>query len=231
MTVVLAFDCSVAGLSLAVLVDGRVAAHHREEGREQTARLLPAVGEALRLAGLARRDIGLLAVTIGPGSFTGVRVGLATARGLALGLGVPLAGLATTTVLLAQPTGGATPARRVAVVDTRLGDWFCALAGRDPPFLASAAQLAERLGSAPVTLVGPGAVRLAADLSAIGPSAIGPSAIGEEALPDAVTLGRLALQGGIAAWRSCNLEHGLPRPLYLRGVNVTLPDGARRTVE
>jgi tRNA threonylcarbamoyladenosine biosynthesis protein TsaB len=44
-------------------------------------------------------------------------------------------------------------------------------------------------------------------------------------------LAALASQDGVEAWRRRNRDEGLPRPLYLRGVNVTLPDGARRTVE
>ena len=52
-----------------------------------------------------------------------------------------------------------------------------------------------------------------------------------EAPPDVVVLGRLALEAGIDAWSERNRREGLPRPLYLRGVNITLPDGARRTVE
>src|SRR5664279_512975 len=123
MSLVLAFDCAVSGLAIAIVGDGTRLAGIAEEGRDQAARLLPAISAALDEAGVGRRELSLIAVTIGPGSFTGVRVGLAAARGLAVGLGVPLAGLATTRVLLAQ----ARPRGRtvVAAIDSRLGDWFC----------------------------------------------------------------------------------------------------------
>ena len=61
--------------------------------------------------------------------------------------------------------------------------------------------------------------------------AAGVDAIVEEAVPDPVALARLASDVGVDAWRTRNAQQGLPRPLYLRGVNITLPDGARRTVE
>src|SRR4051812_44848291 len=100
MTTVLAFDCAISGLGVAVVRNGVCLAQHREEGRGQAATLLPAIAAVLREAEVDRRALSLIAVTVGPGSFTGVRVGLAAARGLALALGVPLAGLATTAVLL-----------------------------------------------------------------------------------------------------------------------------------
>jgi tRNA threonylcarbamoyladenosine biosynthesis protein TsaB len=55
--------------------------------------------------------------------------------------------------------------------------------------------------------------------------------LAQVALPDAGTIARLALHDGIERWRERNRAEGLPRPLYLRGVNITLPDGVRRTVE
>jgi tRNA threonylcarbamoyladenosine biosynthesis protein TsaB len=61
--------------------------------------------------------------------------------------------------------------------------------------------------------------------------AAGVDAVAEEALPDPVIIARLAADAGVAAWRARNAREGLPRPLYLRGVNITLPDGARRTVD
>lgn len=232
MTTILAIDCSVTGLGVAVLGDGKRLAVIGEEGRDQPARLLPAIAAALANAGVDRRAVSLLAVTIGPGSFTGVRVGLATARGLAVGLGVPLAGIATTAVLLAQarrlPARAAGQGRlAVAAIDSRLGDWFCALDdGERTPFLATAAALAAQLAGRACLIVGVGAGQLAAALVAAGIDAVA-----EEAQPDPVTLGRLAAEAGVEAWRDRNARDGLPRPLYLRGVNITLPDGARRTVD
>lgn len=232
MTNVLAIDCSVSGLGVAVLGAGECLASIREEGRDQPARLLPAIAAALAAAGIDRRAVSLLAVTIGPGSFTGVRVGLATARGLAIGLGVPLAGIATTTVLLEQAKAliARAPGRgrvAVAAIDSRLGDWFCALGGDEPmPRLATEAALAELLAGQACLIVGGGASRLAAALASAGVDAMG-----EERQPDPVALCRLAAAAGVEAWRAANARDGLPRPLYLRGVNITLPDGARRTVD
>jgi tRNA threonylcarbamoyladenosine biosynthesis protein TsaB len=225
MTVVLAFDCAVSGLGVAVVHDGAVLASLREEGREQAARLLPAIAAAMDQAGVARGALSMVAVTTGPGSFTGVRVGLATARGLAMALGIPLAGVATTAVLLAQADAHANADGRivVAAVDSHLGDWFCAIrAGDSTPFLASTEDLVRRLEGKPCLVVGPEAAVLAPLL---------PNAEVSVALPDPVVLARLAIEAGVEGWRARNQTEGLPRPLYLRGVNITLPDGARRTVD
>lgn len=221
MTTVLAFDCAVSGLSVAVVRDKRCLAVRREEGRGQAATLLPAIVAALQEAGIERRSLSLLAVTMGPGSFTGVRVGLAAARGLALALDVPLAGLATTTALLAM----AEPDDRLAVaaIDSHLGDWFCALGEGDRvPFVASTSELADRLASRPCRVVGLQADHLASLL---------PDAVAQTGLPDPVVLARLALRDGVATWKERNRAEGMPRPLYLRGVSITSPDGTRRTVD
>lgn len=228
MTTVLAFDCAIAGLGVAVVRDGVSLAMCREEGRDQAATLLPAIASVLREAGVERRALSLIAVTVGPGSFTGVRIGLAAARGLAVGLGIPLAAITTTDTLLAQAESDDRLA--VAAIDSRLGDWFCALADDRAPFLASTQQLAARLGARRSLIVGPQADALASALVATGVDAVA-----QTVLPDPVQIARRALDprigGGVEAWRARNGAEGLPRPLYLRGVNITLPDGARRTVE
>jgi tRNA threonylcarbamoyladenosine biosynthesis protein TsaB len=222
---VLAFDCAVSGLGIAVVRDGVRLAGFAEGGRDQAARLLPAIEVVLADAAIDRRALTLIAVTIGPGSFTGVRVGLAAARGLAVGLGVPLAGITTTTVLLTQAVSG--DRLVIAAIDSRLGDWFCAIGEGDAtPFVTPARDLAVRVAGRPCLVIGTGAKALAHDLLAAGIDAIA-----EEAVPDPVMLARLAVDVGVDAWRARNAQEGLPRPLYLRGVNITLPDGARRTVD
>jgi tRNA threonylcarbamoyladenosine biosynthesis protein TsaB len=222
---VLAFDCAVSGMGVALVRDGVRLAGLAEAGRDQAARLLPAIESVLAEAAIDRRAVTLIAVTIGPGSFTGVRVGLAAARGLAVGLAVPLAGITTTAVLLAQATSR--DRLMIAAIDSRLGDWFCALGEGDAaPFVSSARDLAVRVGGRSCHVVGAGAEMLVGDLAAAGIDAVA-----EEAMPDPVALARLATDAGIEAWRGRNAEEGLPRPLYLRGVNITLPDGARRTVD
>ena len=118
-------------------------------------------------------------------------------------------------------------------IDSRLGDWFCAIGegmgegdSEPTPFVAAAPELALRLGSRPCLVVGSGAQTLVPQLVAAGIDAVA-----EEALPDPVVIARLAADAGADAWRARNAREGLPRPLYLRGVNITLPDGARRTVD
>ena len=222
---VLAFDCAVSGMGVALVRDGVRLADLTEAGRDQAARLLPAIAAVLAEAGVDRRELSLIAVTVGPGSFTGVRVGLAAARGLAVGLAVPLAGITTTAVLLTQAASGGRLV--IAAIDSRLGDWFCAIGEGDAqPFVTPARDLGVRIAGRPSLIIGAGAKALADDLVAAGIDAVA-----EEAVPEPVTLARLADETGVDAWRARNAQEGLPRPLYLRGVNITLPDGARRTVD
>ena len=209
----------MTGLAVAVVRNGVTLDSRRLEGRDQAATLMPAIAASLQAAGVSRRDLSLIAVTIGPGSFTGVRVGLAAARGLAVALDAPLAGLTTTDVLLAQATPADRP--RIAAIDSKLGDWFCAIDG-GRPFLASADDLDARLGGKPSLIVGPDADHLAAKIR---------NAVAQTATIDPATVARLALAEGAETWRRRNEAEGLPRPLYLRGVNITTPDGSRRTVD
>jgi tRNA threonylcarbamoyladenosine biosynthesis protein TsaB len=208
---VLAFDCAISGLGVALVQNGEVLAARQETGRDQAARLLPVIADVLAEAGVERRALSMIATTVGPGSFTGVRVGLA----------LPLAGLSTTEILLAQAP--ASSRLLVAAIDSHLGDWFCATAEAPrAPFLASTAALAERLNGRPSLVVGPQADTLAPSL---------PDAEALVALPDASVMARLALKEGVEHWRERNRVEGLPRPIYLRGVNVTSPDGTRLTVD
>ena len=160
---VLALDTSGPAAGAAVVTDGRVAAEAWDQGRTTPSRrLLATVEFVLARAGVSRGELEGLAVAVGPGWFTGLRVGLATAQGLALGLGLPVAGVSSLRVL----AEGAPLRRGVvwAVRDARRGLVYAAAFRRDPAGLQrlepdtaySPARLAQRL-QPPVLLVGSGA--------------------------------------------------------------------------
>ncbi len=93
---ILAFDSSLPVLSVALVGDSAPLGAIALEGKEsRNEKLLPAIEAVLDGAGVDRTEVRLIAVTRGPGSFTGVRIGLATAEGLALALGVPICAIPT----------------------------------------------------------------------------------------------------------------------------------------
>ena len=93
---ILAADTSLATLSAALLRDGLLLGAVALDGRSsRNEKLLPAIDWLLRESAVERSAIDLFAVTRGPGSFTGVRIGLATMQGLALALGKPVCAMST----------------------------------------------------------------------------------------------------------------------------------------
>lgn len=96
----LAMDTAGASCAVALVRDGEVLASLQERmGRGQSERLLPMVEQVFSASGLDYRDLSALAVTTGPGGFTGVRIGLSAARGFALALDIPLVGASVLEVL------------------------------------------------------------------------------------------------------------------------------------
>src|SRR5690606_23437462 len=90
---ILSFDTSAAHCAAALVSGDRVLAARAEEmGRGQAERLMPMLVEMLAAEGATWRDLGAIGVGIGPGNFTGVRISVAAARGLALGLAIPAIG-------------------------------------------------------------------------------------------------------------------------------------------
>jgi tRNA threonylcarbamoyladenosine biosynthesis protein TsaB len=97
---ILAIDTSQKTVSVAVVVDDMLRADiFIHNGRHHSEILLPAVEQVFHLAGLQPDEIDFFAVTIGPGSFTGLRIGAATIKGLALSTGKPVVGISTLEVL------------------------------------------------------------------------------------------------------------------------------------
>jgi tRNA threonylcarbamoyladenosine biosynthesis protein TsaB len=181
VTTVLGLDTATADTAVAVIRDGEAAAESLREPERGSGR--PAHATALLVdADQAVRAVGgwvavdRIAVGLGPGSFTGLRIGVAAARALAIGRGVPLVGIGTLAVLAAgipDRAGGARLA--LPVIDARRGEGFAALYAPDgtevwPPFVVDGDELARRvaeLESAPLA-VGGGSLRFRRQLEDAG---------------------------------------------------------------
>jgi tRNA threonylcarbamoyladenosine biosynthesis protein TsaB len=115
----LAFDTSAAHCAAALLLHDKIIAQTREDmAKGQAERLMPMIEEMLVAAGFNWRNLAAVAVGIGPGNFTGIRISVAAARGLALGLGVPAVGVTGLDVLAFATRGPcrvALPASRGAL--------------------------------------------------------------------------------------------------------------------
>ena len=187
---ILAFDTATGVATSALVRDERVLG-------ERTGRAVEVLADAdqlLRDAGAVPGDLDLLAVGIGPGSFTGVRIGLSAARGLALAVELPVAGVSTLDALVEGAPGA------VPVIDARRGEIFALLSG-EVRCLAPEA-LDVQTGR---TYVGDGAARYRATIEAAG--GLVPPDDSELHVPHARFHARLANEGGPAE----QVE-----PIYLR---------------
>lgn len=224
---ILALDTALSGCSVAILQDGRVLAHRqRAMARGQAEALLPMVEAAMAEAGMAYATLDRLAVTVGPGSFTGLRIGLATARALALAAGKPLVGVTTLEAIaqgaLAGPLTASPPTGKPVLValDSRRGDLFVQLfdAGSRPlcpPQAVAPADLAALVRTGPLLLAGDAAETARDSLRAAG---LAVEIADAPAQPDARLV---AVLGAARA-----LPDGPVGPLYLRAPDVTLPKAA-----
>ncbi len=138
--------------------------------RGHAERLAPMAATALAEAGISVRDLDRIGVVVGPGGFTGIRVGLSFARGLAIGTGLETVAV-TSLAALAENLDSAAPETLIApVIDARRGQLYAALyqgggIERLAPFVATpeevSAQLEKIAGEQPVLLVGSGAPQIA----------------------------------------------------------------------
>ena len=150
---ILAFDTATDVATSALVRDGEVLG----ERASRAARVLADAEELLAAAGHALGDVGALAVGTGPGSYTGLRIGLVTARALALSLGVQVAGVSTLAALAAGSPGA------VPVIDARRSEAFTLTDGT--PRVCRPEELGVDRG---VRYVGDGAVRYRAVIEAAG---------------------------------------------------------------
>jgi tRNA threonylcarbamoyladenosine biosynthesis protein TsaB len=184
---VLGFDSATADVAVAVTSEGEVVREKSigpaEDGRPRHSRILLAEVERSVDAAGGWDEIERIAVGVGPGSFTGLRIGIATARALAQGHGVPVGPVGSLAALARGISRGPEANDRLAlpVLDARRGEVFAALHGPDgaelwPPLVADPAKVADRLQEldhSPLA-AGDGALRFAAELEA-GGATVAPS--------------------------------------------------------
>ncbi|MGD9863918.1 MAG: tRNA (adenosine(37)-N6)-threonylcarbamoyltransferase complex dimerization subunit type 1 TsaB [Pseudodonghicola sp.] len=203
---ILAFDTSAAHCAAALLSGDRLLDLRGEEmGRGQAERLMPLLEELLAAAGVTWADLTAIGVGEGPGNFTGIRIAVAAARGLALGLKVPAIGVSTFDALR---EGAGAPA--LASVAAPRGMVYLQAPGGAP------------LGPMPPE-------DLPADVSGSGLPVIGAEAealaarTGGAALPAAYPLAEAIAR---AAARRLGTGTPLPRPLYVRPADAAPPRDA-----
>jgi tRNA threonylcarbamoyladenosine biosynthesis protein TsaB len=159
----LAVETSTLAGGVALLDDERVVGEYVLDVRAtHSERLMPAIDRILADAGWKPGDLGALAVAVGPGSFTGLRIGLAAVKGLSLALGIPVAAVPTLDAMAEALPFAALPV--CPVIDARKGEVYCCQyrwdgrrMRREWEYLALApAALAARLAE-PTILIGDGA--------------------------------------------------------------------------
>jgi tRNA threonylcarbamoyladenosine biosynthesis protein TsaB len=134
-----------------------IAAKSELLGKGHAERLIPMIDEVLAEAGLALKDMTRIAVTTGPGSFTGIRVGVAAARGFALALGLPAIGVTTLRVVAEQVLEIGPPAPVAAIIDAGRDEIFAQVFATDGEALTEPAAyghddiraIVERFGAIP----------------------------------------------------------------------------------
>jgi tRNA threonylcarbamoyl adenosine modification protein YeaZ len=183
--------------------------------------LLPLIGGVMDKAGIRFSDLDRIAVTTGPGSFTGLRVGIAAARGIALASGKPAYGL-TTLAAYAAPLIAEDDKIAIAVaIDARHDHVYLHVfgaAGRTlvGPRIVGVAEAVRITANGPIRLVGTGAGMLAAAWPANEPR---PLRVEDQRAPDIAWVARLAIAAGD--------KPSPPKPLYLRAPDAQPQDAAR----
>ncbi|MBQ3766393.1 MAG: tRNA (adenosine(37)-N6)-threonylcarbamoyltransferase complex dimerization subunit type 1 TsaB [Bacteroidales bacterium] len=197
MARILLIETSTAQLSVALAEDGLVAASRTSgEPRMQASLTAPFVKEVLNGKGLTVKDLDAVCVGKGPGSYTGLRVGVSTAKGLCFGAGIPLLSAGTLDVLVSEAHRlGAVPEGCryiVPMVDARRMEVYAAVFTPDgrqltatEPVIVDAESFAAERAEGPVLFIGDGALKCRESL-------VSENAFFAEAFPTAMAMAPLA---------------------------------------
>jgi tRNA threonylcarbamoyladenosine biosynthesis protein TsaB len=221
---VLAIDTALAACAVAVFeTDGArmLARESLSMARGHAEALMPLVARIMDAAAVEFSALDRIAVTVGPGSFTGLRVGISAARGIALVSGKPAVGISTLSAFAAPHIANEEGAAIAAAIDARHGSVYLqvfASSGRTlvAPGIATVTDAVRAAMTGPVRLVGPGAALLQAEWPSGHPAPLVVDAQDAPAIEWVARLGAAAPKTDVA-----------PMPLYLRAPDARPQDGAR----
>jgi tRNA threonylcarbamoyl adenosine modification protein YeaZ len=221
---VLAIDTALAACAAAVLDTHQAAVLAHEAitmTRGHAEAVMPLIARVMDQADIEFSSLDRIAVTVGPGSFTGLRVGLSAARGIALASGKPAIGLTTLAAFAAPLIAQDDQTAVVAAIDARHDHVYLQVFGAGgktvvPPRIAPLKEAVQLASGAPARIVGSGATLIAAQWPDSEPP---PMLVEQLEAPDIGWIARL----GAAA----DDDYGPPKPLYLRAPDAKPQDSAR----
>ena len=210
---ILALDTSLGAASVCLLMPGDTQPLAVESillQRGHAEALLPMLDRIMAELEGGFEAVGRVAVTVGPGSFTGIRIGVAAARALGLALRVPVIGISTLAALAAPAISESVPSRIVAAIDAKHGCVYAQGFASDGSTVleaqhATVADILAALGPGPLQLVGPGAPMLAIEAWSHDIEA---EARSPALMPDIAFVARLGLLA--------DPDGAPPKPLYLK---------------
>ncbi|MCC3244285.1 tRNA (adenosine(37)-N6)-threonylcarbamoyltransferase complex dimerization subunit type 1 TsaB [Methylocystis sp. WRRC1] len=216
---ILAIDTALPAVSACVLdhdAEEPIASERLEMERGHAEALLPLIERVMSKVEGGFASIDRVAVAVGPGSFTGIRIGLAAGQAIALACKAEIVGVSTLAALAAPLILESFEGVVAAAIDARHGKVYVAAFGPDgrallTPRRAGAHEALRALGDGPLLLIGSGAELLAKEARARG---VAVKIVGEQASPDISYVARL----GLAA----QPETAPARPLYLKEPDVTV---------
>jgi tRNA threonylcarbamoyladenosine biosynthesis protein TsaB len=219
----LAIDTALAACSAAVLdtaSGGILASESLPMLRGHAEALIPLLGRVMQQSGLAFADLDRIVVTTGPGSFTGLRVGIAAARGLGVATGVPVAGVSTLSAYAAPYLGADDRSPVIAAIDARHSNIYLqvfAPGGRTliAPRLAPLLDAVHAASDTAACIVGSAAQAVADNLPETAPL---PATIDARQAPD---IGWVAQSGAVAPETASP-----PNPQYLRAPDAQTQNAA-----
>lgn len=192
MARIIYIETSTALCSTALSVDGRIVSERRDSERRHASLTAPFVKEMLDEQGLSVKDCDAVCVGMGPGSYTGLRVGVSTAKGLCFGAGIPMIAVGSLDTLVWQAIGrGLLPdgcRHIVPMIDARRMEVYTAVFSVDgtqitetEPKVVDAGSFSDILSKGPVLFIGDGA-------SKCSPVLTSPNAFFVQACPEASSM-------------------------------------------